>query len=191
MKMARAVRGLLLALVATGCVTESVPAPPDECAIGQEREPYTLRCFPHSLSPVTDPESSEFGRVNCALIEVARAGSELCDCALPGYRPATSLELELARAELDSWGACQNACCEGLCYCVLAQLEGEELAACQGGDETRQLVDRSGWCYVEPDVGVGDPSTVEGCLDGERQLVLLTPIRANRSGVFLCETPAD
>jgi len=32
-----------------------------------------------------------------------------------------------------------------------------------------------GWCYVEPDAGWGDPSTVAECPSTQRRLILVVP----------------
>lgn len=180
----------LLLLLSVGCTSPRTTGEAGACSYAQEQQPLTLKCFPHSLSPVTDPASPDFGHVNCQMIEFFREGNELCDCALPGYRVTTSVMSELARSKLEEWGSCDNGCCDGLCYCELLQHEGAELAACQGDEQARQDLERSGWCYVEPSLGVGDPSTTDACPPGQPQRVFLTPFRADHSVVMVCETPA-
>jgi len=180
----------LFTLVVSGCTSEPV-APGDTgnaCQFGREQQGFTPKCLTQSLDPVTDPASPDFGRVNCSLIELGSAGTDFCDCSLPGYAPATGIEIQNAFATLEANGECQNACCEEVCFCELLQLSGDDLAACQGGDATLVTVQRHGWCYVEPDLGVGDPSSVEDCPLDERRQLLFTPVRSSHLDIISCET---
>jgi len=179
-----------LALALSGCASEPLEQgdPGKACDFGHERQAYTLGCLKQSLDPVTDSESPDFGRVNCKLIEIGKVETDFCSCALPGFAPATGEQIANAYAFLDANGECRNACCDDVCCCELLQLSGDELVACQGGDNTRVTVDRQGWCYVEPDLGIGDPSTVSACAPDARHGVLLTPIMSTHYDIMSCET---
>jgi len=91
-----------------------------------------------------------------------------------------------ARQQFADIGYCSNACCADLCFCELLQLSGDALLHCQAGIDDPE-VDVQGFCYVEPDVGVGDPSTVEDCRPSERQNLRFTPAYANYTAALRCE----
>ena len=179
-----------IALVAIGCVSTEPPTN-DRCQFGTDQQALSSRCLPRSLDPVTDPANPDFGRVPCVMVEYAQLGSDFCDCTAAGYRPATQNEAELALTMLSSWGACENACCQTLCFCELMQLSGDQLRACQGGENAAIAIDTPGFCYVEPDVGVGDPSTVAGCQPNRRELLILTPLGSTHQAVVSCETTLE
>ena len=167
----------------TGCESGSPEVSPDECFVETAQEPIKT-CFPRPLYPVTDPESPDYGRVPCVAIVSGRAGTPFCDCARPGYSPASADQAEVARDELEAMALCVDACCEHYCFCELQQLSGDELAWCQGLDDTEYEPGYApqGWCYVDADAGIGDPSLVEHCPDTQRRLVLFVPPYVLMSG---------
>lgn len=56
--------------------------------------------------------------------------------------------------------------CQSLCLCEVNQLEGDELAACREGTESRASY---GYCYVDPAQGLGDERLVAQCRPTERR----------------------
>jgi hypothetical protein len=188
---ARKVTGLVAAVAfftfATSCATEEPPAEAGEC-FGKERLSFTLKCLNHSLGPVTDPTSPDFGRVPCNAVMVAPVGSDFCACDWPGYAVPNAALRATAKAQFADGGACDNGCCDTYCYCELLQLSGNDLALCQAGDPDNS-VDLPGFCYVEPDVGVGDPSTVRDCKADERFRLLFTPGQSRFLGTIVCASP--
>lgn len=166
----------LLVVLFAGCESGDPEVVMDECFVETTQEPIRT-CMPRSLHPVTDPEDPEFGRVPCVAIVGSRANTPFCECTRPGFSPASDAQAELARNELEAGGLCVDACCDSYCFCLLEQLSGEALAYCQGVGELdfEPGYGPQGWCYVEPDVGVGDPSKVENCPDTQRQLVFFEP----------------
>ena len=145
--------GLALAGMLTvgvpGCGADATAYDPARCA-SRTAQALTLKCGDHSLSPVTDPESPDFGRVPCWLVAAGQYGSDFCKCDAPGFAPASTAQTNAAVQELDSTGNCTTACCLYTCFCELLQLEGDDLKTCQSGDPDGTL-DIPGWCYVEPD----------------------------------------
>jgi hypothetical protein len=113
--------------------------------------------------------------VPCVVIVASRVTS-FCACARPGLRPATDEQAAVARAELAGGAYCSGACCDEYCFCELPQFSGDALATCQDrapGEPPDGT--SSGWCYVEPGAGFGDPSRVEHCHETQRQLIRWMP----------------
>lgn len=162
----------------------STPLEPEGGSCPAQTSAATVKCFPRSLDPVTNPESPDFGRIPCRMFVVAEKETGICACDLPNYRPLGSIDTATARHYFADIGYCSSACCESLCFCELLQLSGDELLLCQAGVD----VDAPGFCYVEPDVGVGDPSTVEDCKQSERYNVRLTPSYVNYVVSIQCQT---
>lgn len=176
----------MVVLVGGGCV--SAPAPVDEqCRFGTVAQGLSSRCYSHSLGPVTDPDDPEFGRVPCEIVEFGNQGSDFCNCATAGYRPATPAQSQVALEALTSEGACQETCCDSLCFCELLQLSGTELQACQQGESASIALDTPGFCYVEPGVGVGDASSIDGCPKSQPQRIILTPLGSSHQAIVSCE----
>lgn len=184
MGMRSALMAATLAL-APGC--GSMPLEPDDGSCPAQTSAPVLKCFPKSLDPVADPASPDFGRVACRVFVANRADSGACGCDIPGERPLGSIDTETARQRFVDFGYCSNACCESLCFCELLQLSGDALARCQAGIDDTSL-DIAGFCYVEPDVGVGDPSTVKNCRPDERQNLRFTPSYSHYDATLMCET---
>jgi hypothetical protein len=159
-----------LVVLCFGCAARSETE--DACLVGLEREPLRT-CFPTSLEPEANPESPRYGQVNCTFIVSGTAGTPFCDCTRQNYVPASDAQSELARDELRARGLCFGDCCENVCSCVLLQLSGDELTACQWPNEAESSP--RGWCYVEPEAGWGDPSTVEDCPSNQQKLLRIVP----------------
>jgi hypothetical protein len=79
-----------------------------------------------------------------------------------------------------------DSCCDSYYFCELLQFSGAALDVCQGRepDEPPPEPLPNGWCYVAPDAGFGDPSTVENCPPTQRQLVRFLPDDALIDGHF-------
>lgn len=160
----------LFVLGVLGCSARSETE--DACLVGRAQEPIKA-CFPTSLEPESNPDSPNYGQVNCSFIVSGTAGTPFCDCARENYVPASDAHAELAREELRVRGLCFGPCCDNVCSCVLLQLAGDELTACQWPNEAESPP--RGWCYVEPDAGWGDPSTVADCPSSQARLLRIVP----------------
>ena len=166
----------------------SAPSSDEPGCPARVQSALTLKCGPAPpLQPVTDPENPDFGRIPCRFFAAGDPGSGFCGCDTGGYAPLDDYDTATAKAQLTAVGACENSCCAELCFCELLQHAGEALARCQSGDPVPTL-ERAGFCYVEPDIGVGDPSTVAGCKQDERHRVLVTPATGPVFGTLVCET---
>ncbi len=168
--------------VIAGC--GSTPIEPEGGSCPAQTGAATVKCSPRSLDPVTDPESPDFGKIPCRMFVVAEKETGICACDLPNYRPIGGIDTANVRQYFADIGYCSNACCEALCFCELLQLSGDDLMLCQAGSD----VDVPGFCYVEPDVGVGDPSTVKNCKASERYNLRLMPSYVNYTLAIECQT---
>ncbi len=150
-------------------------------------EPLTGKCWPKPLEPDTDPTSPNYGRVNCVMIAEYLSGADECACDMPGFAPATPEQIEFARAILD--GYCGEACCGSVCYCEFLQHEGDALAACQSRTSTGTYSgEPSGWCYVEPALGLGSEEDVAKCPAAQKSRLKFLPEdpRYNIFATFAC-----
>jgi hypothetical protein len=169
----------------SGCGSKPIEPEGGSCP-AQTSAAFTGKCLPRSLGPVTDPSSPDFGKVACRMFVVAPAETGICACDLPNYRPLGSIDTANVRQDFSASGYCSSACCESLCFCELLQLSGDDLARCQAGIIDASL-DVPGFCYVEPDVGVGDLSTVKDCKASERHNLRLTPNYVNYDVTIECQ----
>jgi hypothetical protein len=133
------------------------------------------RCLPRRLSPEISEGLSQPGRVPCLAVEASQppAGGA-CACEGAG-RGQLSAEHEVARRaiidEMKLDGQCGGATpidCNALCLCELEQLEGAELAACREGTETPES---HGYCYVDPEQGLGSERLVAECRATQRRKI--------------------
>jgi hypothetical protein len=100
------------------------------------------------------------GRVGCQVLEAVPAP---CDCpASAGLRVAPrSLDVSVRRLLVDeNAGDTSGTSCTELCVCELQQLSATALAACQSDPATDAP---PGFCYVDPDAGLGSEELVSDC----------------------------
>jgi len=149
------------------------------------------QCLPRPLPVTTDEESPDFGHVPCAIVEALRPGGNACSCdAARGRIPlgATNENLvDAVKERLAGQGVCDGItgrACDDYCLCQLDELEGEELRACQDGTEDPNAY---GYCYIDPDQGIGNPELVENCSATRQRLLrfLGDGLPANGSETFI------
>jgi hypothetical protein len=116
-------------------------------------------------------------------VSFAPAFDPYCDCTTAGLQsldPERDAPLiSVVREKLTASQQCRAPCCAGLCLCELPQLSGGDLDYCWGLDEAPRPFDEvpSGWCYVDPDDGFGNPELVEQCRAAERRRFRALPDR--------------
>ncbi len=145
------------------------------------------KCLPRRLAP--DPST---GRVACRVIE-----------AVPPQRCASALPLpgrialeegnavgEIRRA-LEARGQCDvegTSSCIDWCYFEIEQLAGqgagEPLHSCQNGVDTGLGESTAGYCYVDPEKGVGSAELVDGCPETQRRLLRFVGNDTPRGGAI-------
>jgi hypothetical protein len=183
------IRTWQLAILAVGC-SAGEPEEESQCFVERTVEPFTRTCLPRSLAPELDPESPDYGRLPCVVIDAGPAGTPSCDCARPGFAPASDAQVALARETLDAQLLCEGGCCDNLCFCELLQFSGAALDYCQGREPDYLPGPLpNGWCYVEPGVGLGDASTVANCPATQQRLIRFLPDDAlmnHHTALFAC-----
>ncbi len=170
-----------LSAVLSSCSSE----PSDVCSdVGVVRQPFTRKCLAQSFDPITDESSPNYGRVGCQLLSAFDTGSKECACDAPGFAPVTAEQRAFASARLTQDQACKLACCADLCFCGLLQHSGDALAACQSrASEGTYEGSASGWCYVEPALGLGTDPDVADCPADAKRLIRYYPYDA-RYNIF-------
>jgi hypothetical protein len=127
------------------------------------KEALTVKCLPRPLTPGvacqpgdTNPACAadeDVGKVPCAVVEVRPMVDGACpdpSCSLPGRLPLEGERLKIipaAREHLRNEGHCAGSACSNYCFCELNQFTGNELSACQTGNEEANA---AGYCYVDP-----------------------------------------
>jgi hypothetical protein len=186
------------AVVASICPKHTAPAaglrPEEDPSYGYNPAVHSIvevfrrrlggQCLPRPL-PV-----EEDGSVPCAVVEVLRRPEgAACSCdqskgRLPLGEGDGKLSSAIARqlAEEDQCGS-NGIDCRDHCVCKLAPLEGDALAACRTGSVDPNVY---GYCYVDPDHGLGAPELVEGCPASENRMLryMGAGVPANGSVLF-------
>ena len=143
-------------------------------------------CLPRPLSTQAD------GSVECTLVEVrvVDAGGRCTACESSTGRETVSDHMAGAvRQRLEALARCggttgrncsgPSATAAGHCQCELRQLSGDEAAACRS--DPAPLV--SGWCYVDPANGLGDPAVVASCSGPAPRMLRFVGSAAREDGV--------
>lgn len=137
--------------------------PAVESIVERLRDRLLTQCLPRPLSVADD------GAVKCAVVEAQPASACSCDAA-KNRHPVSATLASAARRELRESGQCgpgskDQLSCEAFCLCELGV--ATDLGSCQNDVKPKG----TGWCYVEPDRGLGNPALVAGCPATHRQLV--------------------
>ncbi len=149
------------------------------CTEGGTSQALTRRCFPKALATDAD------GRVSCRVFRTFDAGTQACDCAAPGHRAPESVP-ESVRSTPFLQGHCaDDPCCSDLCFCEVEQLSGAGLAACQG--QINPAPEPSGFCYVDPENGVGSSEITAECPKSEQRLLRFMGLGASLSLIVSCQ----
>jgi hypothetical protein len=135
------------------------------------------RCLPRSLN------TSQTGEVPCTLVETIPRPDpgEACQCDPAIARRIPDPEVDsVVRGQLANENG--NLCgsddpnCLGACLCEVQQVQqvpgvpnpDEALRICQNDDPASGV---EGWCYVDADLGIGNPELVSSCPATERRLL--------------------
>jgi hypothetical protein len=126
----------------------------------------TVPCLPRQLPVEGD------GTLACTVIEARLPDEAGCSCGAAGHAELSSSSVRsFVEGELSSRNHCGDVTgidCSDYCLCEIVELTGAE------GDECRNFVGEamgSGYCYVDPDRGYGNPELVASCPDSSRQLI--------------------
>jgi hypothetical protein len=145
-------------------------------------------CLPRRLATGSD------GSVDCELVEVrvVDAGGRCAACESDTGRGLVSENVAgavrqrleaLARCGGDTGRNCSgpSTTAAGHCQCKLNQLSGEDAVACRNDPEPPV----SGWCYVDPANGLGDPAIVASCSGPSPRMLRFVGSAAREDGVWV------
>ena len=140
------------------------------------------KCLNRALQPNTCPGQPTTGQVPCIVLEVTNTNGGSCDCSAAGRSaaPAEAITDDVRKA--------------GDCICQIDQLEGSDLTTCQqdtsdspgGGSIT-------GFCYVDPTVGVGNAALTKKCAANQQRILRFvgnnTPVK-DATVFYACQEAA-
>ncbi len=134
--------------------------------VGRLRQSLQTGCLPREF------ETNASGELSCNVIEAKPPQSPSgCSCNGPRTEPSSitrrGIEDELTRA-----GQCDGdtgISCSDYCICELSQFAGGDLEICQ--NSATDSGDLEGYCYIDPENGVGNPDLVAACPPTQRRLL--------------------
>jgi hypothetical protein len=132
-----------------------------------------LHCANLDAEFETDPESVDYGTIDCRLLGVT-GPSDHCSCDAQGRSEPDEAVRTALRLKLEAIGLCGRNTgldCAALCGCEILQTRGTGLEACQNDPDDAPIDPNSqtrvdGWCYVDPAHGFGSPTLVRDCPAG-------------------------
>ncbi len=116
------------------------------------------------------PEVDSNGQTRCVVLEANLTKS--CDCGARGRRPPNVDALGTVQKQLKNDELCDGPLqprCEDVCACEIDEAQGDALSACRSVAEPGTQA--PGYCYVDPDHGLGDPLLVKDCPSTQRKLL--------------------
>jgi hypothetical protein len=122
-------------------------------------------CMPRPLQVEAD------GKVQCVITQATYQPPD-CGCAEPGTRPAPAGVVAAVRERLESLEQCggdTGRSCELYCLCQLDQFTGAAEEQCRTSLSLTGT--DAGWCYVDPEHGIGEPAVVASCPASQRRQV--------------------
>ncbi len=95
------------------------------------------------------------------LVKLAVASPAPCDCSTTNRGAVDACVTAALHTKLASQGTCASADCQSYCVCQLLPASGSALDQClTQPDPQPPLV---GWCYIDPDQGLGSADLLGGC----------------------------
>jgi len=142
------------------------------------KEALTAKCLPRPLLPEDNPQSSEFGKVPCAVVEtrpmIDMQPCPVCDPAA-GRLPLEGEKTKIIPAVQEHLfnnafcGGTDQRSCSEYCMCELEQFTGAELDTCvQSAMDPGGLF---GYCYVDANVPGYNPALLANCADTEQRIL--------------------
>lgn len=150
-------------------------SPPDDfgyrpaigALIDRLKEKLGYQCLPRSLSPAPD------GQVECLVLEARVSDAPSCDGVNRIDVPSTNAGIIEEAKQSETANPAWNQ------FCLVPQLSGDDLHACQTTEGDPIVVDGeqvNGWCYLDATTvpSIGDPALVpSGCTPDQRRIVRL------------------
>jgi hypothetical protein len=131
------------------------------------KEPFTPKCLPRALPIVPDGS----GHAACTMIEATFPADGTCDCAAMARGDVADSVRTTILTNMQTNGECDVTglpACASACTCVLPQLDGNDLAQCQAGNDGPSA---PGYCYIDPAQGVGSDAAVVDCLSTQKRTI--------------------
>jgi hypothetical protein len=115
------------------------------------------------------PVVDDTGHTSCLVLEAQLSG--VCDCNKSGRKLADADSMSSIRDDLRGklCDAKNAPACSSVCACSLNETEGAALTACRSNTDPN--VQAPGFCYVDPENGLGDPGLVRNCPSSKRRLL--------------------
>jgi hypothetical protein len=154
------------------------------CEVADSPEPLELlqtevKCSVYDYRIETDPGAANYGQLPCRALSL-KGYFETCNCDELGFTSVNPEDAEVVAAHL-AFGDAPDPACEAWppCVCEFKQFTGEDLEQCHTPGILSNL---TGWCLIEPELGLGNDEVSFGCKQRVRALG-----RAQLRGVLLCE----
>jgi hypothetical protein len=107
-------------------------------------------------------------KVPCSIVEaVVPPSGGSCSCAANARNELLPEVEPLVRQRMAQSGVCSEnggdgiTPCSSFCLCEVTQVSGDAATDCRNAESTAEST--NGWCYVDPDQGVGNPALVSKC----------------------------
>jgi hypothetical protein len=129
-----------------------------------------------SRAPLVDD-----GKTACAVLETRFSND--CDCTKPGRAKPNEDAVNSVRDSLKIEKQCGvegTPTCESLCACEIVEAQKADLTACRSN--TPPDTQSPGYCYVDPDKGLGDPALVRNCPSTQKRLLRFVGPETPRTG---------
>jgi hypothetical protein len=143
------------------------------------KEQLKDKCLPRRL----EVEEDENGglQANCIIVEANPAASATCD----GAAGRTEVEAGIAEKvyeRLERTNTCEGAECQRFHLCTIEPLQPgtADYESCLESDNPPG----AGWCYIDPEQGLGDASQVEKCAETERRKIRFSQLAAPKKGTI-------
>jgi hypothetical protein len=151
--------------------------------VNRLKEKLKGSCLPRPLSVNKDT-----GLVPCNVVEVVGASATGGNCSAyctgegrnvsTDDNPTGEVSPQMQAAVIDSMrkaGLCDKPgmpTCAEMCMCLLPQEQGADLTTCQTADEGTVNRDLApGYCYIDPDQGLGSDMLVKNCPSTQRRIL--------------------
>jgi hypothetical protein len=136
--------------------------------------------------PLTLDRDRATGQLPCSVVDVGAPGAA-CDPAA-GLMPPSAKWVARVAAMLKERGSCDvsgKPSCSSFTFCAVPEAHGAALQSCLS-ETTLPLDAPSGFCYVDPDHGLGSAALADKCPGSEHQLLRFFPESGDHTFVIAC-----
>ena len=133
--------------------------PAVDAIIHRLRRVFQGRCLPRPIALSVE------GNPSCKVVEAYSPGS--CTCPIESSTPSAKLAAAVRKKlrESGSCGASGAPACSQMCLCELSQAEPST------GCAVDAKATGTGWCYIDPERGLGSPELVKHCPTTRRRML--------------------